>query len=68
VMDNVDTDMRGRDLLLLAPTLYRVGPDGIEHRVIDREMTEPWTTSTGGAVLLPRWEVIHPLVQEWFTP
>lgn len=68
VMDNVDTDVRGRDLLLLAPTLYRVGPDGIEHRVIDREMTEPWTTPTGGAVLLPRWEVIHPLVRELFTP
>jgi len=67
-MDNVDTDLAGRDLFLLAPTLYRVGPDGIEHHVIDREMTEPWTTPTGGAVLLPRWEAIHPLVQELFTP
>lgn len=68
VMDNVDTDVTGWDLLLLAPTLYRVGPDGIERQVIDREMTESWTTPTGGAVLLPRWEVIHPLVQELFTP
>ena len=67
-MDNVDTDMTGRDLLLLAITLYRVGPEGIEHHVIDREMTEPWTTLTGGAVLLPRWEAITPLVQELFTP
>jgi LCP family protein required for cell wall assembly len=68
VMDNVDTDLTAQDLLLLAPTLCRVGPDGIEHRVIDREMTEPWTTPTGGAVLLPRWEAIHPLVHELFTP
>jgi LCP family protein required for cell wall assembly len=68
VMDNVDTDMTGRGLLLLAITLYRVGPEGIEHYVIDREMTEPWTTLTGGAVLLPRWEAITPLVQELFTP
>ena len=68
VMDNVDTDLTPQDLLLLAPTFYRIGPDGIEHRVIDHEMTEPWTTPTGGAVLLPRWEAINPLVQELFIP
>ena len=68
VTDNVDTDVSFPDVLLLAPTLFRVGPDGIEHYVIDREMTRPWTTPTGGAVLLPRWEVIIPLVQELFTP
>ncbi len=68
VMDNVDTDLTAQDLLLLAPTLYRVGADGIEHRVIDCEMTEPWTTPTGSEVLLPRWEAINPLVQELFTP
>jgi len=68
VMDNVDSDITAWELLLLAPTLYRVGPDGIEHHVVGREMTEPWTTPTGGAVLLPRWEAINPLVQELFTP
>jgi LCP family protein required for cell wall assembly len=68
VTDDVDTDMTARDLLLMVPALCRVGPDGIEHRVIGREMTEPWTTPTGGAVLLPRWEAIHPLVHELFTP
>ncbi len=68
VMDNVDTDLTTWDLLLLAPTIYRVGPDGIEHRVIGPEMTDPWTTPTGGAVLLPRWEAINPLLQELFTP
>jgi LCP family protein required for cell wall assembly len=68
VMENVETNMTTQDLLLLAPTLLRVGPDGIEQHVIGREMTEPWTTPTGGAVLLPRWEAIHPLVQDLFTP
>ena len=68
VMENVETDMTTQDLLLLAPTLLRVGPDGIEQHAIGREMTEPWTTPTGGAVLLPRWEAIHPLVQDLFTP
>ncbi len=68
VLDNTETDMTGQDLLLLAPTLYRTGPDGIEHRVIDREMIQPWTTPTGGAVLLPEWELISPLIQELFAP
>lgn len=68
VMNNVDTDLTGKDLVLMAPTLYRAGPDGIEHHVVDYEMTQPWTTPNGGAVLLPRWEVIHPLMQELFTP
>lgn len=68
VMGNVDTDISALDLMLLAPTFFRAGRDGIEHHVIDREMTTPWTTPTGGAVLLPRWEIIRPLTQELFTP
>jgi LCP family protein required for cell wall assembly len=66
VTEDVETDLTIRDMLLMAPTIYRVGPDGIEHQVIDREMTEPWTTPTGGAVLLPRWETIHPIIQDVF--
>jgi LCP family protein required for cell wall assembly len=68
VMANVDTDLGLLDIVLLAPTLLQVGPNDIERRVIDREMTRPWTTPTGGAVLLPRWEVIMPVVQELFSP
>lgn len=68
VVSNVDTNLTARDLLLLAPTVYRVGPEGIEHHVIDRDMTEPWTTPTGGSVLRPRWEAIRPFVQQLFTP
>ncbi len=68
VADHVDTNLTIEDMLLLAPTFYRVGIDGIEHRAITRDMTEPWTTPSGGAVLLPRWEMIHPLIQELFTP
>lgn len=68
MVDHVDTDLTLGDLLLLAPTFFRVGADGIERYVITREMTEPWVTDSGGAVLLPRWEAIRPLIQEWFTP
>jgi LCP family protein required for cell wall assembly len=66
IIENVDTDMGPGRLIQLAITGLRVGPDGIEHHVIDRDMTTPWTTPTGGAALLPRWEVINPLVEELF--
>ncbi len=68
VTSAIDTDMTNGELLLLLPTIYRTGPENVAHRIIDRDMTQPWTTPTGGAVLLPRWEAIHPLVQELFTP
>jgi anionic cell wall polymer biosynthesis LytR-Cps2A-Psr (LCP) family protein len=68
VIDHVDTDLGLGRLIQLVITVLRVGPDGIEHHVIDREMTRPWTTPTGGAVLLPRWEAIAPLVEEVFGP
>jgi LCP family protein required for cell wall assembly len=68
VVSNVDTDMTDGDLSALASAIYRAGPESIHHYVIDRNMTQPWTTADGGAVLLPRWEEINPLVQELFAP
>jgi LCP family protein required for cell wall assembly len=64
LMENVDGSLGVRGLIQLAIAGLRVGPDGIEHYVIDRDMTRPWTTPTGGAVLLPRWEAIGPLVED----
>ncbi len=64
----LETDMTPFDLGLVGLTLLRSGPGGVDHRVIDREMTTSWTTPTGGSVLLPRWDVIHPVVQEMFGP
>jgi LCP family protein required for cell wall assembly len=66
VIGHVDTDLGLGELIQLAITGLRVGPDRLEHHVIDREMTRPWTTPTGGAVLLPLWEAIDPLVGEVF--
>jgi LCP family protein required for cell wall assembly len=65
-MEHIDTDLGLGDILTLIVVGLRVGPDGIEHHVIDREMTVPWTTPTGGSVLLPRWEAIGPLVADLF--
>ena len=66
--ENVDTDLTIVQMLSLSPTVLHVGPEGIAHRVIDQDMTQPWTTPTGGAVLLPQWELINPVVQELFGP
>jgi LCP family protein required for cell wall assembly len=63
---HVDTDIGPGEVIQLAVTGLRVGPEGIEHHVIDQDMTRPWTTPTGGAVLLPRWEAINPLVDDVF--
>jgi polyisoprenyl-teichoic acid--peptidoglycan teichoic acid transferase len=68
VMDNVDTDLTFEEIILLAPTLYRVGPDGIELREIGREMADPWIAPTGANVLLPRWDTINPVMQDLFFP
>lgn len=63
-IQSVETNLQPWDILALLPTLVRVGPEGIRHIVINAEMTTPFTTPSGGQVLLPRWERIRPLVQE----
>jgi LCP family protein required for cell wall assembly len=68
MVEHVETNLGPVGMTQLAVTALRVGPDGIEHHVIDSDMTRPWTTPTGGAVLLPRWDVINPLVERVFGP
>ena len=46
--------------------LVRVGTQGIESHIIQREMVIPYTTSGGASVLLPRWEIIHPFIANIF--
>lgn len=46
--------------------LLRAGPDGIDNRVITRDMVNPFTTSGGAQVLGPNWEAIDPVVEELF--
>jgi len=65
-LDHVDTNLGPVEMVQLGVTALRVGPDEFEHRVIDRDMVQSWTTPTGGAVLLPRWDVIGPVVEELF--
>jgi LCP family protein required for cell wall assembly len=43
-----------------------VGPGGINNRVINRDMVQPFTTAGGAAVLAPDWSKINPMVQDLF--
>ena len=64
----VDTDLTFRDLAMLVLAWQRAGDDGVERIVIDRELTTPFSTAQGAAVLLPRWDLIHPLMRARFAP
>ncbi len=64
----VDTDLSSRDLVRLILAWKLTGEDGLETIVIDRTLTTAFRTAQGAAVLLPRWELIHPLVQASFAP
>ena len=50
----------------LGLALLRLGPNGIDSRVITREMTNPFTTSEGAQVLGPNWDAINPMIKEMF--
>jgi LCP family protein required for cell wall assembly len=46
--------------------LVRVGPAGIDSRVIDRSMAVGFTTAGGAQVLAPQWDRINPVLLEMF--
>ena len=46
--------------------LWYTGIDGIDNKIITREMTAPYITDSGADVLLPQWEMIYPLVNDMF--
>jgi polyisoprenyl-teichoic acid--peptidoglycan teichoic acid transferase len=50
----------------LGLAVLRAGVDGIDARVISREMVAPFVTERGAQVLAPRWDTIRPLTEEMF--
>ncbi len=50
----------------LGLALIRAGSKGMDNRTLPREMTTPTITSGGADVLMPKWELILPLVKEMF--
>jgi LCP family protein required for cell wall assembly len=61
-----ETDLDKVDLATTFLTIIRVGPDGLQTYTIEPEMTTPFITNSGAQVLLPRWEIIQPLLNEIF--
>jgi LCP family protein required for cell wall assembly len=66
VRDSVATDVTLSDFIRMAPTLLRAGATGLDQRVIDATMTQPFQTENGASVLLPVWERINPVLLEMF--
>lgn len=60
------TDLSEVDLATILLAVLLVGPEGLQSYSINQEMTIPFTTDLGAQVLLPRWEVILPLVGQLF--
>lgn len=50
----------------LAFVLLRVGPGGIDGRVLGRDMAQGFTTNAGAQVLAPDWPRINPVLLEMF--
>jgi LCP family protein required for cell wall assembly len=63
---SVDTDIPFWHWLRLAFALLRAGSDGIDSRIISRNMVTPFTTSAGAQVLRPEWDRINPVLLDMF--
>lgn len=63
---HVETNLTVFDALTLGPALLWVGPDGIDHRVLDLTMAQTATGEDGAAILEPQWNLIQPLLDEMF--
>jgi LCP family protein required for cell wall assembly len=62
----VETDIPTWRFPQLAFAVLRVGTEGIQTRIIDREMVEPFVSGGGAYVLAPKWEAINPVLMEIF--
>jgi LCP family protein required for cell wall assembly len=63
---HVDSNLTILDVAVMLPTVVWAGPDGIDRRVIDRDMVTGRTTSQGASVLEPDWARIQPTLDEMF--
>jgi LCP family protein required for cell wall assembly len=63
---NIDTTVPVWLWPRLGLALLRAGPDGIDSRIIDREMVVPTITQDGAYILSPDWPKIIPVLREMF--
>lgn len=63
---SVATDLTLDEVLALVPVARRIDGQNIRRALISPEMVTDYVTPEGAQVLLPRWELIRPLVEETF--
>jgi len=64
----VTTDLGLGDLVALAPLAFNLQDHSVRFYNIGPDEVTPWTTPYGGAVFLPRWENIEPILTEMMAP
>jgi hypothetical protein len=64
----VQTDLSFTEIPDLAQTALTLEEQDVRFYNIDGSVLTPWTTPYGGAVFLPRWEEIQPILAEAMAP
>lgn len=64
----VITDMNVLEVAQLAQVALRLSPQNVRFRNIGRQHVIPWTTPHGGAVFLPNWPEMEPVIREALGP
>jgi len=66
IVDGIDTNVPPWAWPSIGWSLLFAGPEGIDGRIIDREMAHGFTTAEGAQVLAPDWAQINPILLEMF--
>lgn len=64
----VVTDVQLTDVIKLADVAFRLDESSVRFRNIGAEHVIPWRTPYGGAVFLPNWEKVGPVVADVLAP
>jgi len=64
----VQTDLTLVELLDLARVALTLNDQNVRFYNIGPSVLDPWTTPYGGAVFLPRWEGVQPIIAEAMAP
>lgn len=68
LQQTVSTDLGLTEVLYLANIGAKLDPMNIKSRFVGRGVVRSWTAPNGGAVLVPDYALLAPLVQEAMTP
>jgi hypothetical protein len=66
--DMIETDLTLTNIIELARIALALEDQNVRFYNIGADVVTPWTTPYGGAVFLPRWEEIQPIVAEAMAP